>query len=553
MGERSDWLRSHPITLGLLRFYSWRRLGAVLIGMGIVLRVVDYAGNRSLWLDEAAFARNVVDRSFSELLLPLDYLQTPPIGFLFLEKCAIAVLGNSEYAFRLLPLFAGISSLFLANAVAKRSIDSKAIAVFLALFSAASYLVYFSSEAKQYSFDVALALLLTLLALRILLRGMTRKRLALFAIVALTAPWLSHTAVFVTAGVASVLIVHFAHGRAWTRAFAVLGSCLPAAVSTLFAHAIAARNVTDAEQMHTYWSSGFMPMPPRSLGDALWFGRALGRIFRDPLDFPFPALAVIAFLVGVWWMFRTRRETAVLLAAPAFVVLVASAAELYPFGSRHEITGRVLLFLVPAFLFFIAEGAEQIRRRTKRGLRLAGVAFVLLLVLPVAVRTAFSVPFRREEIRPVMRYLLQHRRPGDSVYVHFGATHAWRYYARRMGVASQDFRIGICARFEPARYAGDLAPLMGHGRVWIVSSNTLGTRRINESTFLIAYLDAKGRRLDTYGQAGAAAYLYDFRDGVKPTSGYPRQLAGPEFRQPRTAAFDCRGPYAPDTVGAQGQ
>ncbi|MFN2400270.1 MAG: hypothetical protein ABR543_16780, partial [Gemmatimonadaceae bacterium] len=125
------------------------------------------------------------------------------------------------------------------------------------------------------------------------------------------------------------------------------------------------------------------------------------------------------------------------------------------------------------------------------------------------------------------------------------------YYARRMRIPSRDYRIGICARFDPERYATDLAPLMGQGRVWIVSSNTLGTRLINENTFLIAYLDAKGRRLDTYRRDGAAAHLYDFRVGVKPTSSYPRHLAGPEFRQPRTAAFDCRGPYAPDVPDAE--
>ncbi|MFN2398762.1 MAG: hypothetical protein ABR543_09030, partial [Gemmatimonadaceae bacterium] len=252
-GARSSagpgWIHDHPITLGLLRFYSWPRLGALLLGMGIVLRAVDYAGNRSLWLDEAAFARNLVQRSFAELLLPLDYLQTPPIGFLFLEKIALVIFGNSEYSLRLLPLFGGISSLFLANAVARKAIDSKGGAVFLALFSASTYLVYYSSEVKQYSLDVAVGLLLTLLALKILLLGITRKRLALFAVVALAAPWLSHTSVFVTTGVASVLCVHFARARAWKGAVAICGSSLPAAASTLFAHVMAARNVTDAEQM----------------------------------------------------------------------------------------------------------------------------------------------------------------------------------------------------------------------------------------------------------------------------------------------------------------
>ena len=113
--------KERPVTVAFIRFYSWRRLCAVLIAFGALLRIVQYATNRSLWLDEAAFARNVLDRSFAQLLLPLDYLQTPPMGFLLLEKLATSALSGSEYALRLLPLLAGILSLFLACAVARRS------------------------------------------------------------------------------------------------------------------------------------------------------------------------------------------------------------------------------------------------------------------------------------------------------------------------------------------------------------------------------------------------------------------------------------------------
>src|SRR5687767_12002909 len=95
--------KQRPVTVALIRFYSWRRLCAVLVAFGALLRIIQYAANRSLWLDEAAFARNVLDRSFAQLLLPLDYLQTPPMGFLLFEKLAVSVFGGSEYALRLLP------------------------------------------------------------------------------------------------------------------------------------------------------------------------------------------------------------------------------------------------------------------------------------------------------------------------------------------------------------------------------------------------------------------------------------------------------------------
>ena len=81
--------------------------------------------NRSLWADEAVLALNIVNRSYWELLQPLDYEQGAPVGFLLVEKLAIGVFGNNEYALRLFPLLSGIISLFLFYILAKYVFKSK--------------------------------------------------------------------------------------------------------------------------------------------------------------------------------------------------------------------------------------------------------------------------------------------------------------------------------------------------------------------------------------------------------------------------------------------
>jgi hypothetical protein len=56
------------------------------IGVGIALRLMLYASNRSLWLDESLLAPDVAERSFAGLWKPLDNGQAAPIGFLRVEE-----------------------------------------------------------------------------------------------------------------------------------------------------------------------------------------------------------------------------------------------------------------------------------------------------------------------------------------------------------------------------------------------------------------------------------------------------------------------------------
>src|SRR5262245_53790721 len=149
---------------------AWTRLKPALawwflIMLGILLRLRQYLVNRSFWADEASLAFNLVTRGFSGLTQPLDYHQGAPIGFLFIEKLSIFALGNNEYTMRLFPLISGIFAIYLLYIIAKTHIGLSGLFALLA-FSVGSNLIYYSSELKQYSSDVMIALLLVYLASR---------------------------------------------------------------------------------------------------------------------------------------------------------------------------------------------------------------------------------------------------------------------------------------------------------------------------------------------------------------------------------------------------
>jgi predicted membrane-bound mannosyltransferase len=131
-----------------------------IIAIGSFLRIAMLLQNRNLFIDEANIARNVYERTFAGLALPLSYEQYAPPVFLWILKLHTTVLGFSEYAFRLYPLLTGIFAMYLFTNIMK--LMNVAAGVLYPLFLMATGFIYihFSTEVKQYMPDTCIALLL---------------------------------------------------------------------------------------------------------------------------------------------------------------------------------------------------------------------------------------------------------------------------------------------------------------------------------------------------------------------------------------------------------
>jgi len=138
-------------------------ISALITGWGVAVRFVQYLSNRSLWGDEASISLNIVSRTYQELLEPLSYNQAAPPGFLTVEKLAVQVFGNSEYSLRLFPLLASAIALLAFYRLATHYTSQITAPIAIAFFACLPYLVYYATEVKQYSSDVAIAILLFLL------------------------------------------------------------------------------------------------------------------------------------------------------------------------------------------------------------------------------------------------------------------------------------------------------------------------------------------------------------------------------------------------------
>ncbi len=481
---------------------------------GTIVRLWQYCLNRSLWVDEACLALNLIHRQYAELLRPLDYHQGAPLGFLFVERFLIEHWGPSEYALRFFPLLAGIASLFMFYGVARRVVSHGALAVAMGLFAIAPPLIYYSSELKQYSGDVAVALLLYLVALSAPAATWSYLRIAGLGIIGAVVIWFSHPAVFVLASIATVFIVGLVVERNWKQLARFATAYVLVLASMAVVYFVSLRNLVADNYLLKYWTDNFMPLPPKSVTDLKWFYDAFFEFFRSPVGLSFAGLAALAFLVGGYHLYARARDRPKfwLLVLPWVFTLLASSLHRYPFG------GRLALFLVPSAIMLIAEGADWVRLATQREARMVGYLLIGLLFIDPAVYLLhhFAKPhvlvtspgiMLPEEIKPALSYVRAHERPTDVIYMFRDALPAYEYYSDIEHIHDNNLLPGTAEGSDSKDWFEDLNRLRGR-QVWVIFSHVNGVQS-DAPKYTRFYLDTMGKQLDAFSSPGAVAYLYD--------------------------------------------
>lgn len=488
----------------------------LIIAFGTAVRLVQYFYNRSLWADEAVLALNIVNRSFFELFQPLDYEQGAPIGFLIVEKLAIQLFGNNEYALRLFPLISSIAALLMFYQLTKRFIPRSAVPIGLALFASLPHLIYYSSEVKQYSTDVAIALLLFLLLLPLTNPKLHRSQLVKFSLVGAIAIWFSHPAIFTLAGIgltSAILTLHHRQLEKIKPLSIIFSSWL---LSFILFYWLSLSKLTGDPELMTSWSKAF----PSSPLDIIWLLDALGKFFYKPLGFQawLDGLAIIAFVVGCVACWRRKKSTFLLLLSPIFMTLAAAYLQKYPFRSR------LVLFLTPFFILLIAEGVNYIIKKTRNSrqlwVKIAGVFFTVLLLWQPMVSASYLLihPQWKSEIKPIISYIKTHQQPGDILYIYQRGIYQFLYYAEKYGYREGDYILGAddldkydgrgVSEEERKRYLNDLNNLRGNSRVWLLFSHAAPS----ENELFQSYLEENGIRLAAVHSKGTSVYLYDLSD-----------------------------------------
>jgi len=447
--------------------------------------------------------------------------QAAPPGFLVIEKMMVQILGDYELVLRLFPLMCGLGAILLFYILACRNL-SQPIAIFfgLCVFISSEFLIYNSTELKPYSVDVAITLLLLMLLQNIHNKRLTNTLAVLAGIIASLTIWISFPSIFIlSGGIIGLMFFHW-RNKEWTPMIrlGLIGGFVGISFAAFYVTYLSFFTVDS--KLVDFWAGTYMPGFPLTQYDIpgytfKWFYYTFIKIFKNPVGLTLPFMGGILFLIGCHEMLKTQKVSFYLLLTPilfTLFTLAASGFQKYPFY------GRMLLFLCPVLILFMAAGIEKLSKIFFPKWPIAVLSLAGLMVFHPILKAGYLTahPILREEIKPCLAYLKKHKTPNDAIYVYFAAENAYRYYASRYGFSNERYILGTAlvdlnnTKNKPMDYKRDLDNLAGRGRVWILFSHVYD----NHESLFLSYLDQIGKQDDSFKSYGASVYLYAMNNNL---------------------------------------
>jgi len=430
----------------------------VLLGFGVVFlagllpRLHDFS--RSLWNDDSWVANSVLADTLHGMFYYDRWLQTSPPLFLILARYTVKAFGLTNYTLRAVPFVSGIAALLLFAELSCRIFEPPYALLSTAILAISPAAIVESTELKQFSSDLAAAVLVLLTICNYWHRSDKRQWYWLLGSFA-AALALSYTTVIFIPLALIVLYRSTPHtteglqprNTRWSRitTFLATVSAISGVNYILFIRPNSPPN------LKLYWQPHF---PPNSIFQAmLFYGRALTSLFvlsvvprhwlpqGDSISrWLLGVLSVVAISTFCLAFAAILRRTkyiyiAALSAVPIFTLLILNLLHMYPLHSL------LTLCALPCVAVGLALAIEALFREFVtpfipfrfRGL-LLGTLCVLGLVfifLPSMMPMRW-LEYQQEDAEGAIRYLKSHVTPGDLIYVHASASETSRLYLRML-------------------------------------------------------------------------------------------------------------------------
>jgi hypothetical protein len=481
---------------------SWR-LGvidvclAAVIGLSALLvHDVPYMLHHPFWLDEAW----VADTIRAPLGLTRSLASSTPLGWTVLLR--LVPFGGPQ-RLRLVPLaftMLAAATAYLFGHELRLTRYTTGILTGAAVLLSPALLV--RDDLKQYTAEAFACVLLWLLVARVENEWRLRRVVAIAATTCVGLLF-ANTVIFVGVAAMGSLAIECLATRHWRRLIGIAGaSAGMLAVSLVIYEVLIRSQVTPT--LTAYWAAFYVP---RSASAFSFIASQLDHL-APYLGFRYLVIDLVLALAGIAALIWLRRfALAAMLPVILTIVIVASAADKYPFGDLR--TSTFWLVTVPLLMAVAVAAASRRTAAIARWAPAAVTAAALIVWVLVTSPAIRSHPLPNENVRSQVAYLDAHFRRGDVVIVSYAASYAFAYYYH-----------GVDPSFRP-----DPVTANGHvpaypGVPWIV---TMTNRRAVDVANALA--TAEARIATEHG--GTRGRIWIVRSHLQPTEirAWQRDLA----------------------------
>jgi hypothetical protein len=333
------------------------------VALGTIIRLVGYLLRFPLWVDECMLAENFLDRTYLELLSPLDNQQVAPIGFLWIELACVRAFGFSEWSLRLFPLLCGIGSLFVFRHLASRLLTGVPLVLAVGCLAVAKAPLGLGANAKPYACDLLVAAALLALAVE-WLRTPDRTVWLWSLVAALPVAFaLSFPAVFVSGAISLGLLRPVWRAGQWRiwHAFGAYHVSLAVALTCLHWTCTQADSPDTQMLMLDYWTQqdGFPPWEAWSFMRWLAVSHFGDKIFAVPYGAENGGgiVGLVLCITASIIMYRGEQRPILTMFLATFgLTFLAAALRIYPYGGHNRLTQ----FLVPSLAISLGMAAAAL-------------------------------------------------------------------------------------------------------------------------------------------------------------------------------------------------
>jgi len=398
-------------------------IGLLITVCGIIIAIKMLFVPRSLWIDEAGLAYSFSLRSITKLTSQqFEWMQSAPVGFLYVEKLLSLSLGNTEQVLRLYSLLSYFLLLVLMFLSAKNMFKSRVPMLPVGYVSSMSIILQYSNVFKPYMQDAWMVLLV--IYLYYCWKEKKIKTIGL-AITWSVLIWFSNPVCFAIGGCLLVDLVLFVKKDTSISIKEELFISICIGFSFVIDYFYWLRGAATDADMQGFWKGHYFKLILKSKED--WVhAKELIHIIMQWFNTYEVLFCAVILLMSILAIIKVKKYHMCIVFC-IVVSLFASSIHMYP------IQERLWVFAYPLIILIVFDFFENVILQTNSSLFLKTSVFFLLIVFIFnnngieMYKDDQNVYWKGYETNYQVEYLQDVANASDSIYVYYYAVPGVKY------------------------------------------------------------------------------------------------------------------------------